>query len=266
MKRADDDSKHKQAETNHKHLYHWLANQLKLNPEAHLPGALTAIGTPLSEESHISERVPGSTIHSQLGTATEHLKKSSLKDIHIIIILGVHANPDGTPSAAMQARIDRGYHEALRDPQAKIVVSGAGVGNTHIEAEVMARELLKKGIDETRLIVEPRAQNTISNAIRIWLLLPTVISDPARIRRMTVVTEPYHLVRALRIFSQLLSQVLPRTILRASPSEPLLAPPSRRAGYKLNTAHRAILRLLDRKAVTELCRNVEEKWRIAYGW
>jgi hypothetical protein len=266
MKRVNSKSEHNRIDTDHNRLYHWLANQLKVYPEAHISGALTAIGTPSPEVSHVSERVPGLAIHSQPRTTTERLQQPSLNDIHIIMILGVYANPDGTPSAAMQARIDRGYFEALQDPQAKIVVSGAGVGNTHIEAEVMARELLKKGVDETRLIIEPRAQNTISNATRTWLLLPTVVPGPIVVHRITVVTEPYHLVRALRIFSQLLSQVSPRTILRASPSEPLLAPLSRRAGYKLNKAHRAILRLLDRQAVTELCRNVEEKWRISYGW
>ncbi len=111
----------------------------------------------------------------------------------VAIVLGALVHPDGTPSAAMRRRV--GHAVALhRAGQARyILLSGGG---SPPEAEAMEARALAAGVDRSRLLLETRSRNTVENALFSLALL-----DPGR--RVVVVTDSWHLPRALHVFRRL---------------------------------------------------------------
>jgi hypothetical protein len=264
----------------HNLLFSRLSNGLSDSPLAQMPAALAAMTEPNAEvEAEIAAEMELDDAFE--GDANPHSKnrfRNKFKPkpksngqaddggTHIIVVLGVPAKADGRPSEGMRARIEQGYREALRDPKAKILVTGSAVGNSHVEAEVMARGLLDKGIDKKRIIIEPQALITLSNASRGWLLLQKALPKAPPISRMVVVAEPFHAARSLRIFSALLKLVSPQTKLRGSMSERVLALPSPRNRFISIKAQTSLQSLISKEEMAELSRNIEEKWKIAHGW
>lgn len=92
-------------------------------------------------------------------------------DRDFLIILGCGLNSDGTPSNMLVNRLTAGltfYHEQLTitDRQPVFIVSGGkGTHETCSEAESMKAWLLKKGIPESRIIVENRSHSTEENLL-----------------------------------------------------------------------------------------------------
>jgi uncharacterized SAM-binding protein YcdF (DUF218 family) len=112
-----------------------------------------------------------------------------------IVILGAPPHPDGTPAPLLAERIRTGaalYHRGLAP--LVFVTGGRGPGALHVatEADVMGRELLALGVPAHALSLEHTATNTADNARRAAELL-----HPLGIRRVWLVTQPFHLRRAL---------------------------------------------------------------------
>jgi vancomycin permeability regulator SanA len=81
-----------------------------------------------------------------------------------ILILGNTVNPNGTLSARLNARVDKGlqlFNDSLAN---KIIVSG-GLGiEGYYEAQEMKRYLIAKGVDEKDIIVDDLGLNTMETA------------------------------------------------------------------------------------------------------
>lgn len=111
-----------------------------------------------------------------------------------IIVLGAGVN--GTvPSLTLSERINGAYTYLTANPETVAVLTGGqGPRESITEAACMFRELTRKGIDPSRLILEDRATNTIENLrYSIALLEKEAGSCPTRVG---IVSSEYHLFRA----------------------------------------------------------------------
>ena len=82
-----------------------------------------------------------------------------------ITIYGQTPKKNGTPSAGMLSRLERGLEMAEKYPDAKIILSGGDVRTEYTEASVMKNWLLEQGVDESRIILDEAARDTYGNAI-----------------------------------------------------------------------------------------------------
>jgi uncharacterized SAM-binding protein YcdF (DUF218 family) len=103
--------------------------------------------------------------------------------------------PGGVPSAALQARVEKAvalYHQGLAP---RLLFSG-GVGvNPPSEARVMRELALRLGVPEAACVLEERSLSTEQNA--------RYCADVLRshgARRVVVVSDPFHLLRARQSF------------------------------------------------------------------
>ena len=110
-----------------------------------------------------------------------------------IIVLGAKVN--GThPSLALRCRIDRAYEYLTENPHTVAILSGGqGSGEDISEAEAMRRELVERGIDEERLILEAHSTSTEENLDFSYSLIPDTDAS------VGLVTNNFHIFRALTI-------------------------------------------------------------------
>jgi hypothetical protein len=182
---------------------------------------------------------------------------------HAIVVLGVPVAADGSLSEGLRLRIHRAAQAARQDPAALVLVTGGAVANNHGEAETMARTLTTMGIDPRRIYIEPHARTTLDNAAFCCHLLERLWPRaPERPLHLTIVAEPYHAVRALRLFAAAqITYGLEGTLhLAASPHGPTPA----------RMAHDSTVYVgnmpLPGDFQARLSRCIEEKRRIACGW
>jgi uncharacterized SAM-binding protein YcdF (DUF218 family) len=115
----------------------------------------------------------------------------------VIVVLGSLVRSDGTPTAGLAARIDRGLGAWRSGLAPRIIVSGGLDRSGWNEAPVMRRYLLDRGVPDSCILVDPRGQNTWLTArnTRAWL-------DAHALRRALVVSEYYHLPRCRLAFAR----------------------------------------------------------------
>lgn len=119
----------------------------------------------------------------------------TLPTAQAIVVLGARVHPGGVPSGALLARVERGvalFHQGL----APLLVFTGGVA-THppAEAEVSRRLAVSLGVPAEACLLEPDARTTAENARFTARLLA-----PRGIRRVLLVSDPFHLFRAVRHF------------------------------------------------------------------
>lgn len=110
-----------------------------------------------------------------------------------LIILG--ANVKGTvPSSVLQSRIDTAAIYLRKNPKTIVIASGGkGSGEDISEAEAIKKELLKKGINPSRILLESQSTSTYENMKFSKKLLPQ------NAKTGVVVTNRFHLYRALML-------------------------------------------------------------------
>ena len=80
-----------------------------------------------------------------------------------VIVLGCQVNGE-RPSVMLRDRIDAAYAYLKDHPDVKVIAAGGKGSNENIsEAECIRRELMARGIDESRIYVEDRSVNTAEN-------------------------------------------------------------------------------------------------------
>lgn len=97
------------------------------------------------------------------GLILYHGQKKPEKEADILIILGARLYGE-RPSPALMRRIDAGYLYLKEHEKALVIVSGGtGEGSTISEALAMKKELISRGIDEERILIEDQSTNTFEN-------------------------------------------------------------------------------------------------------
>lgn len=110
-----------------------------------------------------------------------------------LIVLGASVYQDG-PSPGLMRRINAVTAVLDRHPDAVIIASGGqGKGEPISEAQCIRDELVKRGVDPARIVMEDRSTNTLEN---IAFSRAIIGNDDAKIG---IVTNNYHVWRALRL-------------------------------------------------------------------
>lgn len=111
-----------------------------------------------------------------------------------IVVAGCRVWPDGRPSEALRHRTERAV-ELWRDGRAPVVLFTGGVGDhPPSEAEAAARYAATLGLPEGAVRLEDRSTSTEENARFAAARHP--------FRRVLVVTDTYHVLRARRVFGR----------------------------------------------------------------
>ncbi|CRK81032.1 YdcF family protein [Neobacillus massiliamazoniensis] len=115
------------------------------------------------------------------------------KNADYVIILGAKVNGK-VPSLVLQSRIDAAAKYLTENKNTIAIASGGkGSGEDISEAEAIKNELMKKGIDESRVIMENRSTNTVENIEFSKKLIPK------NAKSGIVVTNTFHMYRSLSI-------------------------------------------------------------------
>ena len=110
-----------------------------------------------------------------------------------VVVLGAQVQGDG-PSLTLKKRLDLAYTYLTEHPNAEAVVSGGqGPDEQYTEASVMAKYLIDRGIDESRILREEKASDTREN-----LAFSRALVEPLGIytSRVLIITSDFHLCRA----------------------------------------------------------------------
>lgn len=113
-------------------------------------------------------------------------------DLDYVIVLGAHVRSTG-PSRALILRLDRAYDYASENSDTLLIVSGGkGSNEPCTEASAMRDYLLKKGLPESRILMEDQSVNTRENLIFSKTFLPEHAS-------VGIVSNGFHICRALHL-------------------------------------------------------------------
>lgn len=113
----------------------------------------------------------------------------------VAIVLGAKVLPDGSPSPALARRVAHAVALARAGTVGTLLMSGGPVRHAVPEAQVMRDLALGAGLPPEMVHIEERSFSTITNA---RFTAPMVAAQGWR--RVLVVTDSYHLPRALYIF------------------------------------------------------------------
>ncbi|MEL7047734.1 MAG: YdcF family protein [Pseudomonadota bacterium] len=134
-------------------------------------------------------------------------------DIDGIILLGgfedfgsgtVHI---GLPINEAAERLTETVRLARHFPQARVVFTGAlvnGLDTTASLANPIARFMVDMGLDQNRIILEPKARNTYENAV-----LTKDLIDPQPGQNWLLVTSGFHMPRSVGVFRQVGFEIIP---------------------------------------------------------
>lgn len=115
-----------------------------------------------------------------------------------VIVLGAAVLVPGIPGPALRRRIEHGADVFFASGARYLVVSGGVVAAPPAEAVLMRSIALERGVPEERIVLEDMARNTFENAVYSGLIIRR-----EGWQRSIVVTDAYHLPRALFCFRRL---------------------------------------------------------------
>jgi hypothetical protein len=103
-----------------------------------------------------------------------------------VIVLGCPTEADGGASACQTQRADIAVAASRAGLGDRFIVTGGAVANAFVEAETLRSLLVGRGIDETRIVLEPKAEHTDENLYfssrlmqeRGWKTALVVSEDP----------------------------------------------------------------------------------------
>lgn len=115
-------------------------------------------------------------------------------DADYIIILGAKVNPDG-PSLQLQRRIDAAYEYLQAHPNTVAIASGGqGSDEPMSEAVCIETELIRRGIDADRILIEDRSTDTAEN-----IRFSRELIDDTPDTTVLIVSNEFHCFRATAI-------------------------------------------------------------------
>lgn len=107
------------------------------------------------------------------------------------IILGSPAKPDGSVSRMQKSRMNKAIQLYKQHRVSVLIISGGGVRNAFVEADVMADYAYKQGVPKLDVIKESAARNTYEN-----LKNTKEVCERFNYHRVVVVTSRFHVRRA----------------------------------------------------------------------
>jgi len=133
-------------------------------------------------------------IAATLNSQEDALEASEIRslrqiDAECIMVLGASVHADGTPSPMLRDRLDAGiklYHAGVAP---KILLTGDDGQEEYNEVSVMRQYAIEHGVDEEDIFLDHAGFSTYESVYRAAYIF--------RVKRMIIVTQQYHLYRAL---------------------------------------------------------------------
>jgi len=114
-----------------------------------------------------------------------------LPAVPVALVLGAEVYADGRPSSFLRARLDLAVELYRRGLVEQVLVSGDGRSRFYDETGGMRAYLLLHGVPATALVLDPAGLDTYDSCLRA--------RDVFGVRKLVVVSQSYHLPRALVI-------------------------------------------------------------------
>lgn len=126
-----------------------------------------------------------------LATRDRVLRADQVPAAEVALVLGAEVYPGGRPSGFLRARLDVAADLHRRGLVSKLLLSGDGRSRFYDEPAAMRDYLVGEGIPEAALILDREGLDTYASCARA--------RDVFGLTRLTVVSQRYHLPRALAI-------------------------------------------------------------------
>ncbi len=124
--------------------------------------------------------------------SVSEMNKPQAEGLDCILILGARVNGNGTPSDALNSRIETAFAYLGNHPQTiALAAGGQGKGEGLAEGECIKQELVKKGIPSERILVENRSATTVENMKFSNALIPKDV------KTVGIVTNNFHVLRSV---------------------------------------------------------------------
>lgn len=121
---------------------------------------------------------------------------SQTADAAIVLGAAVWA---GNPSPVLKARLDHALALYQQKTVATIIVTGGiGYGDTTSEAAASARYLEAQGVPATAILLETNGRSTFQS-----LNAAAALAKPNNINSVLIVSDPFHMLRSLKMASDL---------------------------------------------------------------
>lgn len=120
---------------------------------------------------------------------------TELKDVDCILVLGCLVKSDGTPSDMLSDRLTRGIELYNEGVAPKILMSGDHSRKDYDEVGAMKRYAVNAGIDAANIFMDHAGLSTYDSMYRAKEIFGA--------KRIVIVTQEYHLYRALYIAEEL---------------------------------------------------------------
>ncbi|HYL81460.1 MAG TPA: YdcF family protein [Candidatus Acidoferrum sp.] len=128
---------------------------------------------------------------------------SRLEPADAIVVLGASVSEDGVLADDSLRRAIQGILLERKGFAPLLVLSGPAPKSGRAEAEVRADLARDLGVSSNAILTDAEGRTTREEAIRIGALL-----RPRQVRRVLLVTDPQHMLRARRLFEQAGFEVL----------------------------------------------------------
>lgn len=126
------------------------------------------------------------------GCVINHLHERGEDNLDDIIVLGAQVYEDG-PSPVLKYRLDRAIEYLEANPHTYCIVSGGqGANEPFPEAMGMADYMIRQGIAETQIVIEPESRTTEEN-------IANSMKHMEKGASVGIVTNDFHMFRALQI-------------------------------------------------------------------
>jgi uncharacterized SAM-binding protein YcdF (DUF218 family) len=113
----------------------------------------------------------------------------------VIVLLG----GSGMPSPDGLMRTYYAAEEAAKYPDAPVIIAHPlSPQDSLLQLQIMAHELVVKGIDSSRITFEPNGYNTHSQAVNVASMFPGRLDSIS----LLIITSPEHMYRAVRTFKK----------------------------------------------------------------
>jgi len=122
-------------------------------------------------------------------------QSSDIQNIDHIIILGAGLRPDGSPSDMLADRLSVGVALLEHHPNAKLILTGDNSGDHYNEVASMKKYVLEMGVEEEAIIEDGRGYSTYESLYHI--------KNDLNAQNVIIVTQEYHLYRALYVAEQM---------------------------------------------------------------
>ncbi|HEU4577605.1 MAG TPA: ElyC/SanA/YdcF family protein [Polyangiaceae bacterium] len=123
-----------------------------------------------------------------------------MRATHLVLILGCRVLPDGTPSSALQRRVQAALSSAAALPGARFLAVGGAHGQAPAEALVIERMLIAAGVPPSAILASPSGLTTIESLCACWPLLERALAEEPG-ATLHVSTDGYHTLRCRAILA-----------------------------------------------------------------